>query len=243
MLETRQATGTEDPFFSYLMFDGSHQPYSFPEEEALYEPYTLAIDYVELSDAKKNTEKRTVRWNSYSNALLRVDKELQRVWDMLEMTGEMKDTIILVTGDHGEEFFDHGFYGHLSNFAPAQSLVPLIIRGPGVEPGFEERPTSHVDVATTLLELLGADGAQREGWSLGRSLFDPAETRTRVMSGWETLGLWTESGVFYLPINAALGGPELYDYEWNLVLDDEPMFKREAAHIARLMRECRRFLK
>ena len=240
----RRAAGEETrPFFAFMLFDGSHQPYSFPDETARFLPYTKSIDYVASNELERKLAKKERHWNAYRNALAHIDSQLERVWLRLREIGELENTIVIVTGDHGEEFLEYGYFGHTSNFAPAQSLVAFLMRGPGVGAGLEQRPTTHVDVSTTLLELLGADGARREGWSLGQNLFEPLEQRARVMSGWETLGLWTDSGIFFLPVHPAFGGVELYDYEWNLVLDDRAAFQQEASNLSRLMLECRRFLR
>ena len=46
-----------------------------------------------------------------------------------------------------------------------------------VEPGVEQRPTSHLDLSNTLLELLGVDPDLRAGYSLGEDLLDPPAER------------------------------------------------------------------
>src|SRR6185436_19908466 len=106
-----------------------------------------------------------------------------------------------VTGDHGEEFLECGFWGHTSNFSPQQTEVPFLLRGPGIEAGREHRPTSHVDVPATLLEFLGADPRTRAAWCLGENLLDPPEERARVLAGWSDLGLALDDQIVRIPFD------------------------------------------
>ena len=149
-----------------------------------------------------------------------------------------------ITGDHGEEFYENGHWGHTSNFTPEQ--VARAVRaagGPGIPPGDETRPTSHIDVPATLLELLGADPAQRADWTLGGNLLDPPAERWRVAAGWDTLGLIVPGAVLVVPMSAHGGAVEVYDEHWRPIDDDAPILRREAPALGELARECRRFLR
>ena len=131
--------------------------------------------------------------------------------------------------------------------SPEQVEVPFLMSGPGVPAGVETRPTSHLDISNTLLELLGADPTRRGDYSLGESLFDPPATRARVVAGWSDIGLWTDTGIFDLPLRApTLAGwgeeYEVYDRHWNPVPDPEARFRRERAELERMAAECARFL-
>ncbi len=122
-----------------------------------------------------------------------------------------------------------------------------MFRGPGIEPGLEKRPTSHLDVSNTLLELLGADPAIRPGYSLGFDLLAPAEKRERVVAGWSDIGLWTDSGIFDLPLSApGLGGwveeIDCYDRQWKPQMDLAARCRTEREALELMAVECVRFL-
>jgi len=121
--------------------------------------------------------------------------------------------------------------------------VPFLLRGPGVKNGVERRPTSHLDFAPTLLELLGADPARRGEWCLGANLLDPAERRTRVFSGWNELGVWTDEAILRVPLSLLDFDVEVYDYEWRPLADDLPVLKRAHDSLEVLGAECNRFLR
>src|SRR5689334_9830021 len=109
--------------------------------------------------------------NRYKNALHYVDGVAGGMLDALEKSGALENTIVLITGDHGEEFAENGHWGHTSNFAPEQVAVPLLLRGPGIARGIETRPTSHVDVAGWgELGLWTADGIFRVPLAADRPL-------------------------------------------------------------------------
>ena len=70
----------------------------------------------------------------------------------------MEDTILLITADHGEEFGDHGQYGHGWSLYEEQLRVPLILYAKGRFEGgaVVTHPVHSVDVAPTLATLIGA---------------------------------------------------------------------------------------
>lgn len=94
----------------------------------------------------------------YDGAIRGMDDALGRLVDYLGESGLDRRTVVALTADHGEEFFDHGrtfhgqgLYGELTN-------VPLILWGPGRIPAATvvETPVQTVDVMPTLLDLSGA---------------------------------------------------------------------------------------
>jgi hypothetical protein len=93
--------------------------------------------------------------DDYDNELSWVDMHLSRLLAFIsERHGE--DAIIVITSDHGEEFGERGNYGHGFTLADSELRVPLIVHGPGVDAGEDERTVSTVAVAPTVLGLLGA---------------------------------------------------------------------------------------
>src|SRR6202035_2818734 len=105
----------------------------------------------------------------YDGALRFVDAEARRLYRELEKIGEARQTVVVITSDHGEEFWDHalaehatakdprGYWGVGHGHTMYEELlrVPLILRGPGIAPRRVACPVRHVDVLPTLLDLLG----------------------------------------------------------------------------------------
>ena len=90
----------------------------------------------------------------------------------------LRDTIVVLTADHGEAFGEDGVVGHAAGFTLPQLRVPLVLHVPGRAPSVVRHATSHHDLAATLLAALGAR-TPSPGDGIGRSLFDagPAPLR------------------------------------------------------------------
>ncbi|MHC5209188.1 MAG: sulfatase [Planctomycetota bacterium] len=116
----------------------------------------------------------------YDGEIASTDAQIGRLLDGLVERGLLEDAVVVVTGDHGEEFKDHGALGHGKTLFEEQLRVPLILAGhPGLPPGTRrEDPVSTVDIAPTLLALAGAE---RRADLFGRDLADrPAGSRLLV---------------------------------------------------------------
>ncbi len=88
-----------------------------------------------------------------------VDHHFGRLVAFLKDTGQWEDTLIVVTGDHGEMLGDHGLWGKMS-YHDASFHVPLMIRDPRLPGALGRRvdlPTESVDVTPTILDLLGCE--------------------------------------------------------------------------------------
>ena len=92
----------------------------------------------------------------YDGEIRYVDEALRRFFGELESQGLLENTVVVVTSDHGEEFDDHGsMEGHQWTLYDEVLRVPLFVVGPGVEPGVEDRMVQSIDVAPTILDLVG----------------------------------------------------------------------------------------
>ncbi len=102
---------------------------------------------------KGKAEARKYVVDRYDGAIRYVDDQIARV---LESLGP--DDVAVVFSDHGEEFWDHKGFEHGHTLYEELLAVPLVIKAPGLVPGRVGERVSLVDVAPTLLELLGVRG-------------------------------------------------------------------------------------
>ena len=132
-----------------------------------------------------------------------MDSELGRLLGALAARGELDDTLIAVTADHGESLGEHAERTHSYTLYDAVLAVPLLFRGPGVPAGrVVEGVVRTVDIAPTLAALLGlAPSRESDGvdlsplWTGSRTAADGpadgiafAETlATRLEHGWSPL--------------------------------------------------------
>ncbi|MGH7787581.1 MAG: sulfatase [Candidatus Binatia bacterium] len=92
----------------------------------------------------------------YDAEVAEADDQIRRLFAELEQRGFLDDALIIITSDHGEEFFEHGGGSHGRTLYEESVRVPLIIVGPGVPAGRRVGTNvSLIDLAPTLLDLLG----------------------------------------------------------------------------------------
>jgi len=91
----------------------------------------------------------------YDGEVRWVDRQLGRLVAGLDARGLASSTLLVVTSDHGEEFFDHGRLGHGRTVYQEQLHVPLLFHHRALAPEWRREPVSAVDVAPTLLDLAG----------------------------------------------------------------------------------------
>jgi arylsulfatase A-like enzyme len=115
--------------------------------------------------------------SQYDGELSCTDALLGRLWRRLRDLGLWDDTYVIVTADHGEEFFEHGNKGHRNNLYEESVHVPLVVKSPGAAAPLEDgRPVSLVDLFPTVLDFAGVDPpAELHGRSLARAP-DPDRT-------------------------------------------------------------------
>jgi membrane-anchored protein YejM (alkaline phosphatase superfamily) len=168
------------PFFSFMFFESAHANYYFPDESVIESDYIEDFNYLTV-DIENSIERIRAR---YINATHHLDSQLGRVFDALEAQGLLDTTIVIVTGDHGEEFMENGRWGHNSTFSQEQIRVPLLVHVPGQAAGQEAQMTSHLDLPATVLAALGVD-LDPDTYSYGSNLLaaDYARDYT-VASDW-----------------------------------------------------------
>ncbi len=159
----------------WLTFQRGRRFFLFLHTYQVHYPYDPPPEYRDLFGATERDERTVVEMrDDYDREIRYTDDVLAEFLDWLHEQGLDRNTFVIVTSDHGEEFLEHGEIGH--DNLPYEELlhVPLIWRGPGVRRGRRvTQPVSHLDLAPTLLELMGADlPSHARGISYAHSLRD-----------------------------------------------------------------------
>ncbi len=127
----------------------------------------------------------------YDSEIWGVDKEVGRLLKYLKKSRLMKKTVVYFSGDHGEEFKEHGKRFHGSNLYEPQVRVPVLMWVPGVEGGVVSEPCSFRDVTPTLLNLLNVknDFDRLRGQNLTPLFFDDeVDTAPIILELWKAPG-------------------------------------------------------
>lgn len=113
------------------------------------DPHDKYIRHEEAPDfGKKNRDR-------YDSEVFYTDLWLGKVLDFARAQPWWERTAVIVTGDHGEAFGEHGMYKHAFDLWDVLVRVPLIIRVPGAEPVRITEGRTHIDLAPTIAELMG----------------------------------------------------------------------------------------
>lgn len=110
--------------------------------------------------------------DAYDRSIREVDDLIAQLLWQLEELHLARRTVVAVVSDHGEAFLEHGVKGHGMGGDQGQLRIPWILRGPGIPAGVRvDTPVSIVDVAPTLLGLLGIPAIDRaQGRDLSAAL-------------------------------------------------------------------------
>lgn len=226
------------PFFAFVFMDSTHAGYYFPKQFAKFNPYTDSLNYLTLG-AKADP---LPPFNRYKNAAYYSDYLVGGLLQDLEKRGLMDNTIIVVTGDHGEEFHEHGMWGHNGNFSDEEIHPALIVYWPGEKPRQVDRLTSHHDLVPTFMEALGVENPPSD-YSLGQSLFSDKPEADAVCCTWGSCALIEPEATFVFgTASYKVSNVDAYDTHYNLIPDPKPAFARHSARLVELMRQMGKFL-
>jgi arylsulfatase A-like enzyme len=142
-----------EPFFLSLNLQSSHLPYAVPPDF----PRRFAPEKLDFTIrfAHFPRDKVQVVKDVYADSLAYVDSQIARLVEYLKQERLWNNTLIVLTSDHGQAFYEHDFASHASAIFDEVMKVPLLIRAPGLSPGVEHRLAQHVDVAPSVLGLMG----------------------------------------------------------------------------------------
>ena len=151
------------PFFAWIHYMDLHWPYHL--EESLTHPRDIAQAWQDhaIMYGRSNyngNERITAAQRKhfiglYEQSLQYLDAQIGQLLDHLEKSAYASNTMIILLADHGEEFLDHGRWGHWeSNLYDEILRVPLIIRMPD-RPGSQiiRRQVRLLDIMPTVLDL------------------------------------------------------------------------------------------
>jgi arylsulfatase A-like enzyme len=141
------------PFFVSMNFQNSHLPYPIPRDfPRRFGPAKL--DFT-IRFGRFPKDKAHLVKDVYADSLAYVDAQIGRLFQYLKDRGLWENTLIVLTSDHGQAFYEHGFASHASAIYNEVMRVPVVIRAPQMKPSLDSRPIQHVDIAPSVLALLG----------------------------------------------------------------------------------------
>lgn len=136
---------SDKPFCAYIYSSDPHRPYR-PHDGIHYGSSII---------------------DQYDGEITYLDTHLGRLFDWLEQSGRINDTMVVIMSDHGESFGERMVYKHNSQVHDEQMRVPMILYVPGQAPRRIADYVSTVDLGATILNLVGLESAKEtQGVSL-----------------------------------------------------------------------------
>ncbi|KOX95678.1 MULTISPECIES: sulfatase-like hydrolase/transferase [Halorubrum] len=155
---------TEEPFFLWVHYMDTHTPY-VPAPRYIREvsdgivgTHQMLHAHARTSlglevDERTLTELRTL----YQATVRQVDASVGRLLDALDAGGVRDDTAVLLAGDHGEEFQEHGHLAHYPKLYDELIRVPFVADVPGLDGGRVDGRVGLDAIPPTVADLLGVD--------------------------------------------------------------------------------------
>jgi arylsulfatase len=192
--------------FLFLHLFDVHAPYSPPEEflslfGARPEDITALHSYIRRRSPPSSSVVVEQLKNLYDAEIAYVDRELGRFFDELEKRGFYDPSLIVVTADHGEAFYEHGTWDHgrpwhddVPRLFQEIVHIPLLVKAPHARGGaVVEEVVSQADVFATFLDaadsseegapkgsLLRPRGAAGDEWTLAEFVATPGSGRAML---------------------------------------------------------------
>ncbi|MCD6186452.1 MAG: sulfatase-like hydrolase/transferase [Deltaproteobacteria bacterium] len=188
----------KQPFFTFMFFESPHARYYFPPESIIRKNYLKDFNY---ATASLDKDIGLIK-NRYINSCHYLDSQFKRIFDFLSREKLLDNTIVILTGDHGEEFMEKGRWGHNSEFHEEQTRTPMVVWAPGTGSSISDRITSHLDVAPTLLSLLGVTNPASD-YSLGHNLLSNYQRQFTIIGDWSRVAYVGQDYKLVIPFKRA----------------------------------------
>lgn len=183
---------TTQSFFAFLFFDSLHSMIKPDGFDGPFQPAWTAAHYERLGIDTDSEE----FYNLYKNMAYYVDSIVGLILEEVEESGLLENTIVVITGDHAQEFNDnhHGYWGHTGNFSAAQLHVPFLYYIPDREPKVVTEWTSHYDLVPTLLCDMFDVQNSVEDYAIGMQLDSVHDRKYLVVDSYTGVGVIDKDG-------------------------------------------------
>lgn len=206
----RVPAATDEPAFFYFHLLAAHQVGIRSEAYQKFRPAELNLVSDLLDSGGYEAPRAT---NSYDNGILQADATIGEIFASLERKGYLANSLVVITGDHGQGLGEHGSFGHTKTLYQEEIQIPLLIYDDAraAYPNLEF--AGQVDIAPTVVDRLGLPVPQ--GWE-SRSLLNPEVKRhsyhqTERERPWRAVIERTDRAIYKYLRSEEDGREELYE--------------------------------
>lgn len=175
------------PFFGMLFYDSPHSYIFPPDFKKEFNPIAKSMNYLALT----NSTETLPYLNRHKKSVSYVDSLIHEVMEDLKKKSLVEDTIIVITGDHGQEINDNkkNYWGHNSNYSPIQTKVPTLILWPGKSPEVKEILTTHYDLVPTIMKEHWKCQNPSNNFSYGDNVFTKQPSDSVIVASYLDYGV------------------------------------------------------
>lgn len=238
----------DKPFFVFINYFDVHDLYTPPEPyrskyASVSNPGGLINGFVDRYHPELTPGQLQSEIDAYDGAISYVDDRIKVLFDELDRRGELDNTIVIITSDHGESLGEHGLLQHSASLYRQEIHVPLIVWGAGIPAGKQiDAPVTTTGLPSTILSLIDAQTDPFPGPPLTQLIFSddvPADWPDPISEVAQFSGAAEQNPTTYGEMKSVVGdemqyivheefGDELYNWrtdpEETNSLADNPAF-------------------
>ncbi|MCP4231757.1 MAG: sulfatase, partial [bacterium] len=215
----RLKTKNGQPFFIWAHYMDPHTPFSPPDKYIENIRKIPAFKPSLVSKWKFNESEVRIASRLYKAEVSYIDDSFAQILQVLENERLFDNTLIIVTADHGEEFFEHGEFGHGKSHYNEVMAIPMIVHAPNTESKTTKYPVSLLDVMPTVLSYAGINVPPQ---AKGRDLLELTDKKPSVFD---------QEPVFYDQTRWDLTMKSAHIYPYTLIRTGEDDFTYEFVDI------------
>ena len=221
--------GTEEPFFLWVHYMDAHTPY-VPAPRYIREvasdrfgTHRMLLAHAHAGLGREVGDRTLGHLRTlYQSAVRQVDDSVGRLLETLDAEDVADETAVVLAGDHGEEFQDHGHLAHYPKLYDELIRVPLIVDVPGTDGDRIEGQVGLDAVPPTVTDLLGVEAPSSwRGDSLVPAVRDGVEPADEPVVSVTVRG----ESVTEQPIPRSLADGDLLvsvrDRDWTYIVNTE----------------------
>ena len=182
-IDAARDSDSRRPLFTWVHVMEPHSPYTPPRLTTAMFPVSGPAQPIPLQVAipgwllPGSPRDRRLYLAAYDEDVAAVDVAVDTLVREFRTMRAWRDTIVVVTADHGEQFLDHGGWEHGTNLYDELIRVPLLIQAPKSAPGVVDAQVQLIDLFPTLASIVGAavpkdrpiDGVDQSSFFTGKS--------------------------------------------------------------------------
>lgn len=139
-----------------IFLNTSHYSYYFPQNFAKFKPY-LENSEITNDSILINKKNKDLMFNRYKNSAFYVGFLFNKIMDILKQKIDINNSIVVFIGDHGEEFWEKGYYGHVKvAFNNERTTTPFLLCSNNIS-NTNVKLSTHYNIFPTIFDILKVD--------------------------------------------------------------------------------------